>query len=73
MINKILRLDFVLSKWFAGKRKTENVVPGLAYLFLSKVIYLGEVFKGVKTTCTKTINTKSAKSVHFDAVKPVFE
>ncbi|QRY57162.1 hypothetical protein [Sphingobacterium siyangense] len=44
MINKILRLDFVLSKWFAGKRKTENVVPGLAYLFLSKVIYLGEVF-----------------------------
>ncbi|WP_313156080.1 hypothetical protein [Sphingobacterium multivorum] len=43
MINKILQLDFVLSKWFAGKRKTENVVPGLAYLFLSKVIYLGEV------------------------------
>lgn len=44
MINKILQLDFVLSKWFAGKRNTENVVPGLAYLFLSKVIYLGEVF-----------------------------
>ncbi|WP_286753018.1 MULTISPECIES: hypothetical protein [Sphingobacterium] len=44
MINKILQLDFVLSKWFAGKRKTENVVPGLAYLFISKVIYLGEVF-----------------------------
>ncbi|MNK17283.1 hypothetical protein D3C87_354700 [compost metagenome] len=44
MINKILQLDFVLSKWFAGKRNIENVVPGLAYLFLSKVIYLGEVF-----------------------------
>ncbi|WP_312747879.1 hypothetical protein [Sphingobacterium multivorum] len=44
MTNKILQLDFVLSKWFAGKRNTENVVPGLAYLFLSKVIYLGEVF-----------------------------
>lgn len=44
MINRILRLDFVLSKWFAGNRKTENVVPGQAYLFLSKVIYLGEVF-----------------------------
>lgn len=29
-------------------------------------------FKGVKTTCTKTINTKSAKSVHFDTVKAVF-
>ena len=44
MINKMLQLDFVLSKWFAGKRKTENVVSGLAYLFLSKVIYIGEVF-----------------------------
>lgn len=44
MINKILQLDFVLSKWFAGKRKTENVVLGLAYLFLNKVIYIGEVF-----------------------------
>jgi hypothetical protein len=40
----MLKLDFVLSKWFAGKRKTENVVPGLTYLFLSKVIYIGEVF-----------------------------
>ncbi|MGJ1327606.1 hypothetical protein [Sphingobacterium multivorum] len=29
--------------------------------------------KGVKTTCTKTINTKSAKNVHFDAVKAVFD
>lgn len=43
MINKILRLDFVLSKWFAGKRKGETVVPGSAYLFLSKIIYIGEV------------------------------
>lgn len=44
MVKKMLELDFVLSKWFAGKRKGENVVPGLAYLFLSKVIYIGEVF-----------------------------
>lgn len=44
MVKKMLKLDFVLSKWFAGKRNTENVVTGLAYLFLSKVIYLGEVF-----------------------------
>lgn len=40
----MLKLDFVLSKWFAGKRKGEIVVPGSAYLFLSKVIYIGEVF-----------------------------
>jgi hypothetical protein len=40
----MLKLDFVLSKWFAGKRKGETVVPGSAYLFLSKVIYIGEVF-----------------------------
>lgn len=40
----MLQLDFVLSKWFAGKRKGETVVPGSAYLFLSKVIYIGEIF-----------------------------
>jgi len=41
MIKKMLELDYVLSKWFAGRKKQEKVVPGATFLFLTKVMFLG--------------------------------
>lgn len=32
-----------MSKWFAGKKKQEKVIPGMVFFFLSKVIYLGVI------------------------------
>jgi len=40
MVKKILQLDFVLSKWFAGKKKNNRVIPGAIVLFLFKVMFL---------------------------------
>lgn len=47
MVKYILRLDYTLSKWFAGKRKNEKVIPGTAFLFLNKVVFVGLIIVGV--------------------------
>jgi len=51
----------------SAKFSMENIIN-----FLTSEPLLNAI-KGGKTTCTKTINTKSAKNVHFDIVKAVFE
>jgi len=43
MVRKILLLDFVMSKWFAGRKKQEKVIPGTVFFFLSKIVYLGAI------------------------------
>jgi len=44
MVEKILKLDFVMTKWFVGKKKNEKVIPATAYFFLSKMIFIGGIF-----------------------------
>ncbi len=38
-MNKILKYDFYLSKWFVGK-KQDRIIPGTAFLFLNQVSFL---------------------------------
>lgn len=40
MVKYLLKLDYVLSKWFAGKHKEDIVIPGTAFLFLNKVSFI---------------------------------
>ena len=39
IIKNMLRYNFYLSKWFAGK-KQDKIIPGAAFLFLNQVIFL---------------------------------
>lgn len=43
MVRKILFLDFVMTKWFVGKKKNGRIVSASAYFFLSKIIFLGSI------------------------------
>lgn len=39
IMKEILKYDFYLSKWFAGK-KQDKIIPGASFLFLNQVSFL---------------------------------
>ena len=39
IMKEMLRYNFYLSKWFAGK-KEDKIIPGTAFLFLSQISFL---------------------------------
>ncbi|MBL1411220.1 hypothetical protein [Sphingobacterium faecale] len=43
MVKKILQPDFVMTKWFVGKKKNDRVIPATVVFFLFKVAYIDMV------------------------------
>ena len=39
IINELLRYNFYLSKWFAGK-KHDKIIPGTSFLFLNQISFI---------------------------------
>ncbi len=49
MVKYLLKLDYALSSWFAGKRKNDKIIPGTVYFFSTKVAFLSVIIMSLIT------------------------